>query len=88
LARSRTGSRGASGAGGLPGGKTLTANQIQFLEQIVENLSRTGVVDPARLYEPPDTRLNAMGVAGVFPDSDVVDRLIAVLEDVRQRAMV
>ena len=67
-------------------GKPLTANQIEFLHLLIENLTRTGVVDAGRLYEPPYTRLNAKGVEGVFPDADV-DRLIAVLNDVRQRAV-
>jgi type I restriction enzyme R subunit len=67
-------------------GKTFSANQIEFIQTIVENLTKTGVVDPARLYEAPYTRLSAKGVEGVFRDAEV-EQLIAVLEEVRLRAV-
>ncbi|HVY18357.1 MAG TPA: type I restriction-modification enzyme R subunit C-terminal domain-containing protein, partial [Rhodopila sp.] len=67
-------------------GGTHTANQIAFIETVIENLTRTGVVDPARLYEAPYTRFSGKGVDGMFPDAQT-DRLIALLEDVRQRAV-
>ena len=67
-------------------GGTHSANQIEFIQKIIENLTRTGVVEPGRLYEPPYTMISARGVDGVFPEAEVV-RLIAVLEEVRQRAV-
>ena len=71
---------------GFMDGKTFSANQIEFIQTIVENLTKTGVVDPARLYEAPYTRLSAKGVEGVFRDAEV-EQLIAVLEEVRLRAV-
>jgi type I restriction enzyme R subunit len=67
-------------------GKKFTTNQIEFIETIIENLTKTGVVDTERLYEAPYTRLSAQGVEGVFLEADVV-QLIVVLDDVRQRAV-
>jgi type I restriction enzyme R subunit len=67
-------------------GRTLSANQIEFINIIVDNLTKTGVVHPGRLYEAPYTRLSAKGVEGVFRDADV-EQLIGLLEEVRQRAV-
>ena len=66
--------------------KTHTANQIEFIQTIIENLTRTGVVGPGRLYEAPYTRFSGKGVDGVFHEAEVV-QLIAMLDEVRQRAV-
>ena len=34
-------------------GRTLSANQIEFVDMIVEQLTESGVMAPARLYESP-----------------------------------
>ena len=67
-------------------GRTLGARQIEFVGIIVEDLTRSGVVEPGRLYESPYTRLSAMGVDGVFPEAEVAS-IVAILEEVRQRAV-
>ncbi|MDJ0391080.1 DEAD/DEAH box helicase family protein [Roseomonas sp. E05] len=67
-------------------GRTLSANQLEFIQIIIENLTRTGVVDPGRLYEAPYTRLSAKGVEGVFREAEVV-ALIDLLDEVRRRAV-
>lgn len=71
---------------GFLDGKALSANQIEFIQTIIENLTKTGVVDPGRLYEPPYTRRSPKGVEGLFQEAEI-DLLIAVLDDVRQRAV-
>ena len=68
----------------LAGGK-LRANQIQFLDEIVNHLTEHGCMEPDRLYESPYTDFNPMGVDGVF-DSKQVEELISILEEVKQRA--
>ncbi len=65
----------------------LSANQIQFLDEIINHLTEHGCLDAARLYESPYTDFNPRGVEGVF-DSKQVDALISVLELVRDRAVV
>jgi type I restriction enzyme R subunit len=33
--------------------RTHTANQIEFIQTIIENLTQSRIVEPGRLYEPP-----------------------------------
>jgi type I restriction enzyme R subunit len=47
--------------------QSLTANQIQFIDLIVNHLSERGLIDPTLLYESPFTDLNDQGLSGVFP---------------------
>jgi type I restriction enzyme R subunit len=70
----------------LAGGK-LKANQIQFVDEIINHLTEHGALEPARLYESPYTDFNAQGVDGVF-NSSQVDELISALEIIRSRALV
>ena len=68
-------------AGGLFG-----ANQIHFLDEVVNYLTEHGSMETARLYESPYTDFNPQGVEGVF-SSIQVDQLISILEEVRKRAI-
>lgn len=65
---------------------TLSGNQIEFIQTLIENLTSTGVVDSSRFYETPYTRFRGRGVDGVFRETEVV-RPIEVLEEVRLRAV-
>lgn len=71
---------------GFLAGRTLTGNQLEFIQTLIENLTSSGVVKPDRLYESPYTQISAKGVDGVFKDAEVV-QLIAILDEVRQRAV-
>ncbi|WP_033927168.1 DEAD/DEAH box helicase family protein [Sphingomonas sp. 35-24ZXX] len=66
-------------------GKNLNANQIEFINLIIEYLTERGAMDPRRLYESPFTDLDDQGVSGLFPQADV-QRIVQVLNDVRGRA--
>jgi type I restriction enzyme R subunit len=70
---------------GFMAGKTLTGSQIEFIQTLIENLTKSGVVEPSRLYEPPYTRFSGKGVEGIFREAEVV-QLIKILDDVRVRA--
>jgi type I restriction enzyme R subunit len=70
---------------GFTAGKTLTANQIEFVNLIVDHLTEHGTMKPEVLYESPFTDLNPQGPEGVFNTSQV-DELVAALEAVRRRA--
>ena len=64
----RPGPRGGEGgAGRFLAGRTLTANQIEFVNLIVDHLTEHGVMDPARLYESPFTDLTPQGPEGFSP---------------------
>ena len=52
---------------GLLQGSTLTPDQIEFIELIVQELTENGVVPPERLFERPFTDINALGPTAMFP---------------------
>ena len=66
-------------------GTTYSANQIHFVNMIVQHLTQSGVVEPERLYESPFTELAPQGPNAIFAAPEV-DRLFAVLEAVRATA--
>jgi type I restriction enzyme R subunit len=66
--------------GGNPG-----ADQIEFVKLIVEELTRTGAMEPGRLFESPFIDLNAQGPLGIFPQAKVA-KLVETLELIRERA--
>ena len=66
--------------------KTATAAQIEFAKMIVEYLTVDGAIDAGRLYETPFTAVSATGPDSVF-GAGKVERLFAVIEDIRQRAV-
>jgi type I restriction enzyme R subunit len=67
-------------------GKTLSANQIEFVNLIVNHLTEHGVVEAAMLYESPFTDLTPHGPDGLFTSAQV-DELVRMLDEVRARAM-
>ena len=66
-------------------GRTLTANQIEFIDLIIDHLTERGVMDPRRLYESPFTDLDDQGVSGIFPAADV-QQLVQLLNEVKGMA--
>ena len=71
---------------GFMAGKTLTANQIEFVNLIVDHLTEHGAVKPELLYESPFADLNPQGPEGVF-NSAQIDELLELLSQVRARAV-
>jgi type I restriction enzyme R subunit len=65
--------------------KTLTANQIRFIDQIIDYLTQNGVMDPGLLYEPPFTDYSPAGLDGVFSDADA-DEIVSILHSIQQQA--
>lgn len=56
----------------------LSANQIRFVENIIDFLTQNGIMDPGLLYEPPFTDSHPEGLDGVFND-DEADDLVAIV---------
>ena len=67
-------------------GKTLSANQIEFVNLIVDHLTEHGAMNPELLYESPFTDVNPQGPEAIF-NSAQVDELVALLARVRERAV-
>ena len=70
---------------GFLGGRNLNADQIEFVNLIIEYLTERGAMDPRRLYESPFTDFDDQGVSGVFPQADV-QQLVTLINEVRLRA--
>ena len=70
---------------GFLAGRTMTANQMEFVGMVVDHLTDNGMVEAGRLYESPYTDLNPLGIEGLFTD-DVAIELFFVLDEVRRRA--
>ena len=54
-------------------GTKFTAEQIRFINLIVDELTANGVMEPARLYESPYTDHAPTGPKSVFAEADVDD---------------
>jgi type I restriction enzyme, R subunit len=70
---------------GFLGGKTLTANQIEFVNLVIDHLTEHGLIDAAMLYESPFTDLTPRGPDALFSKTQL-DELFGVLETVRAHA--
>src|SRR5262249_59587359 len=67
-------------------GRTLSADQIEFIDMIIEHLTERGAMDPRLLYESPFTDINPMGLGGVFDKPDAA-RVVSILQEVHRRAV-
>jgi type I restriction enzyme R subunit len=66
-------------------GRTLAANQLEFVNMLIEHLTAQGVVDPGLLYESPFTDVDPLGVSGVFLEADA-SKIVDILTAVRRNA--
>ena len=64
----------------------LNSNQIRFLELLKSHISRYGAIELERLWEAPFTTLHSSGIDGVFTQSQQVDDLLALLNDINLEA--
>ncbi len=77
----------AKGAlGGFLADRQLGANQIEFVNLIVNHLTEHGAMDAALLYESPFTDLTPSGPDGLFSSAQL-DELIVALARIRRNAM-
>ncbi|MFZ4807584.1 MAG: DEAD/DEAH box helicase family protein [Hyphomicrobiaceae bacterium] len=65
--------------------RNFNANQIEFVNLIIEHLTERGAMDPRRLYENPFTDFNDQGVGGLFAPAEV-QQLLEILGSVRSKA--
>jgi type I restriction enzyme R subunit len=62
-----------------------TANQIEFVNLVIDYLTENGLIEARRFYESPFTDLSPTGPDALFESADV-DRLLAVVADIRHNA--
>ncbi|MBT2568562.1 DEAD/DEAH box helicase family protein [Arthrobacter sp. ISL-85] len=68
------------------GDKTLNANQLHFVDMIVQQLTENGVVEIGALYESPYSDAAPAGPESLFQEEDI-DLLAEALQRVRFAAM-
>lgn len=61
--------------------RQLTADQLEFLDRIIDGLTETGFVDPKNFYESPYTDIDSQGIAGVFPMEEA-RQIIAIVKGI------
>ncbi|MCR9294970.1 MAG: restriction endonuclease subunit R, partial [bacterium] len=66
-------------------GSDYNANQIEFINLIINQLVDHGIVDVSLLYESPFTDIAPQGPDAIFT-SEQVDRIMQLLDDIRATA--
>jgi type I restriction enzyme R subunit len=66
--------------------KLLSANQIEFVNMIVNHLTEHGIVEAAMLYESPFTDVTPRGPDGLFSSIEV-DQLITLIAGIKETAL-
>lgn len=66
-------------------GTAVTANQIEFIDLVVQYLTENGVMEPDRLYESPFIDISPQGPEGLFPIAKV-EHMVKVLSEITVRA--
>ncbi|MEU0061751.1 DEAD/DEAH box helicase family protein [Streptomyces albidoflavus] len=67
-------------------GKTFTANQLRFVNELIDYLARNGTIGVDALYESPFTALAPTGPEAIFPEAEV-DVMVSVIHSIRSTAV-
>ena len=65
---------------------SLNSNQIRFLELLKSHISNYGAIEMETLWENPFTTLHSQGIDGVFTDSEQIQTLLDLLENLNHTA--
>jgi type I restriction enzyme, R subunit len=63
---------------------SASANQIEFINMIIEHLTECGFMDARLLYESPFTDVDPMGIEGVFKREQTAT-IVSILEQINGR---
>ena len=66
--------------------RSLTADQIRFIEMIIDQLTSRGIMEASSLYEPPFSNLHSGGPDELFAGKeDVIDGIFEKLKTISSR---
>jgi type I restriction enzyme R subunit len=65
--------------------QTLNAQQIRFMNTIINFLNVKGIIEPDMLFEAPFTDINTNGVLGLFEEK-VASKIISLIEIINHNA--
>ena len=63
----------------------LSADQIRFIDMIIDYLTKNGVIDAEMLFEEPFTTFHTEGIAGLF-DEEKTTRILTILRRIDANA--
>ncbi len=64
----------------------LSADQITFINNIINFLTKNGTINKEMLFEPPFTNINDQGITGVFDDVQV-GKIVKIIDGVNGNAV-
>jgi len=64
---------------------SLRADQMTFIQQIIQHLTINGTLDKSMLFEAPFTNLNDEGITGVFEDEETF-KIISIIDHINGNA--
>lgn len=64
----------------------LTSIQIEFINNLIQQFTQNGIIEPSMLFEQPFTKFHESGIGGVFPIN--AERIISIIEETNKRAIV
>jgi type I restriction enzyme R subunit len=64
----------------------LNANQITFIQKIIDYLNKNGVLDKSMLTSPPFNDLDDNGIIGIFPEEEKLIKIIQLIDEVNYNA--
>jgi type I restriction enzyme R subunit len=64
----------------------LNAQQIRFVDTIIQSLASNGIVEAAALFEPPFTEIANNGLLGVF-NKKQAEELVSILNGIQKSSV-
>jgi type I restriction enzyme R subunit len=66
-------------------GQRYNSNQIEFVNMIIDYLTKNGIMEAELLYQPPYTNYSSNGLSGIFSDNEAT-KIVEILEAIKQNA--
>jgi type I restriction enzyme R subunit len=64
--------------------ENLSANQILFVQKIIDYLNKNGVLEKHMLTQPPFTDMDDHGILGIFEESHKASKIVKLIEEITQ----